>query len=112
MSEQDIYVYAVIALLTLCTFLTRAVFLLFGERVALGEETRRALRYAPAAALTAIIVPELLPWNVQAGGFVVDERLIAALIAVWVYLKTKNAVWLIVSGMVAFWCIRAVVAWI
>ena len=60
---SEIYVYSAILLLALCSVLTRAGFMLFGDYIPLPDGVRRALRYAPAAALTAIVVPDLLPWN-------------------------------------------------
>src|SRR5690606_22400690 len=55
--EPDSYVLGAIALLTLCSLLTRAGYFLFGDHLPLTDPVRRALRYAPVAALTAIIVP-------------------------------------------------------
>src|ERR1700712_6008156 len=44
----------------LITSVTRALFLIGGERMILPERVQRALRYAPAAALVAVVVPDLL----------------------------------------------------
>ena len=44
----------------LITGITRALFLIGGERMILPERVQRALRYAPAAALAAVVVPDLL----------------------------------------------------
>lgn len=46
------------------TFLTRTFFMLLGAKIPLSEGLQRAVSYAPAAALVAIIVPELLPFDV------------------------------------------------
>lgn len=109
MDQSDWYVYGAIGLLTLCTLLTRASYHLFGHRVPLSEGVRSALRYAPAAALTAIIIPILLPWNPGSMSTVIDERLFAALVAIWLFRKTRNNLVMIVGGMVVFWVLRAVV---
>jgi branched-subunit amino acid transport protein len=42
------------------TALTRALFLIGGERTVLPERVRRMLRYAPAAALAAVVLPDVL----------------------------------------------------
>ncbi len=42
------------------TALTRAFFLMGGERMVLPPRIQRVLRYAPAAALSAVIMPDLL----------------------------------------------------
>ena len=105
MWSDDVYVYSAIALLTLCSIITRACFPVFGDYIPLPDTLRRALRYAPAAALTAIIVPDLMPWTAEAGPKL-DLRLFAALIAILVFLRTRSAVAVIVSGMVALWTLR------
>ncbi len=48
------------ALLFWATWLTRGAFLLWGERVQLPPGLQKWLRYAPAAALGALVAPELL----------------------------------------------------
>lgn len=106
MADNDTYVLAVIGLLTLCSLITRAGYFVFGNRIPLTEGVRRALRYAPPAALIGIIVPEILPWSEGAHAFV-DVRLLAVLVAIAVYVRTRSTVAVIVSGMLAFWVIRA-----
>lgn len=102
---SDAYILAVIALLTLCSAITRAGYFVVGNRIPLTENVRRGLRYAPPAALIAIIVPELLPWA-EGGRAFFDVRLLAALFAVLVYVRTRSTVAVILSGMVAFWVLR------
>lgn len=103
--SDSLYVWLVIAALALCTVITRAGFLLLGDNVPLPEGVRRALRYAPAAALAAVIVPDLLPWS--AGGLpVFDWRALAALMAVVVMVATRNTIAMIVAGMVVLWLLR------
>ena len=108
MWPSDLYVYGAIALLALCSVICRAGYMVFGDYLPLPDGLRRALRYAPAAALTAIVVPDLLPWR-EGVGPVFDLRLIAAVVAVAVYLRTRNAVLVIVAGMITLWLLRAVV---
>jgi branched-subunit amino acid transport protein len=57
------------------------------------------------AALAGIVVPELLPWH-PINGPQVDLRLLAAAIAVGVFVLTRNGFLLIVSGMAALWVSR------
>jgi len=96
------YAYAAIALLTLCSLVTRTAFMLFGDRMPLPEGIRRALRYAPVAALVAIIVPTLMPWTPDAGP-VLDVRLFAGIVAILAYVRTRSVLLVIVAGMLAFW---------
>jgi branched-subunit amino acid transport protein len=107
LSEQDLYIAGAIGLLTLCSVITRASFNLFGHRIPLSDKVRRALLYAPAAALTAIIVPTLLPWVPGSNAALVDEKLFAAIIAIVLFQRTRSTIIMIVGGMVSFWLIQA-----
>ena len=89
----------------LCSVITRAGYLLFGDHLPLPDGVRRALRYAPVAALVAIIVPDLLPWS-GAAGLALDMRLPAAIIATVVMVRTRSAILTIVAGMLALWTLR------
>ena len=46
--------------LVLATFITRAGMLLVGDRLRLSRHVEAALRFAPACALTALVLPEVL----------------------------------------------------
>ncbi|SAI69154.1 membrane protein [Bordetella ansorpii] len=105
MSAFEIYVYSAILLLTACSIITRAGFMLFGDYLPLPDGVRRALRYAPAAALTAILVPDMLPWRTGIGP-VFDYKLVAGIVGILVFLRTRNAVLVIVSGMCTLWALR------
>lgn len=105
MWPSEIYVYSAILLLTLCSVLTRAGFMLFGDYIPLPDGVRRALRYAPAAALTAIVVPDMLPWKAGLGPMF-DYKLVAGIIGVIVFLRTRSAVAVIVYGMLVLWGLR------
>ena len=103
--DHDWYIYLAIALLTLCSLISRTMFMLFGDYIPLPDGVRRALRYAPVAALVAIIVPDLLPW-VQGTGPTLDLRLPAGIVAILIFLRTRSSVLIIVAGMVALWVLR------
>src|SRR3546814_21161776 len=99
---SEIYVYSAILLLALCSVLPRAGFMLFGDYVPLPNGVRRALRYAPAADLTAIIVPDVLPWKAGAGP-ALDYPLVQATVADVVLLRTRSPVLVIVAGSLGPW---------
>jgi branched-subunit amino acid transport protein len=103
--QYDWYVLAVIGLLFVCSLITRSGYWLIGDHLPLPDSVRRALRYAPVAALIAIIVPELLPW--RAGGSPeIDLKAIAAIFAVLAYLRTRSTLVVIIAGMVMFWLLK------
>lgn len=103
--EYDLYILGAIVLLTLCSFLTRSGYFLFGEHIPLTDSVRSALRYAPTAALVGIVVPELLPWTES--GPVADIRVLAAIAAIVVFWRTRSTVMVIVGGMIAYWMLKA-----
>jgi branched-subunit amino acid transport protein len=102
---SDWYVYGAIALLALCSVVTRAGYQVFGDYLPLPDGVRRALRYAPAAALTAIVIPDLLPWRAGLGPQF-DLKLLAGIAAVAVFLRTRSAMAVIVAGMLVLWALR------
>jgi len=109
--SDSVYMFAAVALLTLCCILTRAGYFLFGDRLPLTDRVRRALRYAPVAALTAIVVPDLLPWS-EGARAVFDVKMLAAISAVLIYWRTRSTLGLIAGGMCAYWLIDALRQWV
>ena len=104
MSNSSYDVWAVVTMVA-CALLTRAGYMLVGSYLPLPDGLRRALRYAPLAALTAIIVPSMMPWQPGVGP-VFDFKLLAGIAGTLVFLRTRNPVLLIVSGMLALWLLR------
>ena len=60
MNAYDANDLGIFILIGLATTLPRASFIVLGNRVTLPSRVQRALRYAPAAALAAIVVPDVL----------------------------------------------------
>ncbi len=52
--------WTLIAGLAIVSFATRAIFILPGSHLRLPPTVERVLRFAPAAALAAIIVPDIV----------------------------------------------------
>src|SRR3546814_15303714 len=59
-SGDDLYVLGANGLLTLCRFLARSGYFLFGDYLPLTEPVRSAFRYAPTAGLIGIGLPAIL----------------------------------------------------
>lgn len=95
-----------ILLLTLSTVVTRSFFFLLGNKVTMPAWVQHALRYAPAAALSAILAPDLL----LAGGEVVEPwtnpRLLAGFMATLFFLATRHLLGTIIVGMTCFSVLR------
>ncbi len=97
MSGDDLAIWGVFVLIGLATTLPRASFIVLGSRVALPSLVQRALRYAPAAALAAIVVPDVL---LVAGTLdPLNPKLAAAAAAVGAAMLSRNP-WLpFIAGM-------------
>ncbi len=103
-------IWGVILGLTVVTFITRGFFLLIGERIELSETLQNALRYAPAAALIAIIAPEMFFTQASSDVEINSPYFwggICSIIAFWL---SKSMLLTIILGMLAFTIIRLVLA--
>ncbi len=99
-----------VALLTLATFLTRSFFFFLRGAANMPEWLQHGLRYAPAAALAAILAPDLLlsgsaivpPWE--------NVKLLAALAAGLFFIFSRHFLGTLIVGMVCFTVLRLWVA--
>ncbi len=91
----------------LVTFGARYPALALVGRITLPNILVRALRYVPAAVLTAIIVPAvLIPDSSRLALHPNNPGLVAAVFSIFVAYRTKNLLWTIVIGMALFWAWR------
>lgn len=93
--------WGVILAIAAATFCQRASFLLLPERVRLPEFLKRALRYVPAAVLTAIWVPELMLRKGVLSLVPGNERLLAGAVAIAVAWRFRVAFGTILAGLLA-----------
>lgn len=103
--SDDALLWLTFILIGLATTLPRASFIVLGNRFALPGALQRALRYAPAAALAAIVVPDI----VIVGGAVepFNPKLAGAIAAALCASYWKNP-WLpFIAGMGALLGLRA-----
>src|SRR5450830_1320259 len=105
----DIDIWIVIAALWLATFIARSGFWLAGNRIQLPQRVQEALRYAPACALAAIILPDFLMYPSGADQWDFswhNPKLVAGIAATLFFQLRKNMLHTIIFGMVAFTCLR------
>jgi len=91
----------------LITYAIRLSLFLLPERVTLAPWLLRALRYVPAAVLSAIIMPELLLPGGVLDLSLGNDRLLAGLIAILVAWRTRNVFLTVGAGMVILWFLQA-----
>ena len=92
------------------TLIARGFFLLLGAKWHISPATQEILRYAPTAALIAIVIPEVL-FTKHAGSpvfemHVFSPQLFGALTAIMAFLVTKSMLATICLGMLAFTACR------
>ena len=91
----------------LITYLIRLSLFLQPDRVVLPPSLLRALRYVPAAVLSAIIFPELFLPNGALDISLGNERLMAGLVAIVIAWRTRNVFIIVAAGMIALWLLQA-----
>ena len=96
--------WAVIVIVGVLNFLSRLSFIAVFARVEMPPPVGRALRFVPAAMLTAIVVPAVV--FVTPGALVfsyTNPKLVAALAAAFIAWATRSAVATMATGMAALW---------
>ena len=99
MNNTDLGTLAIIVGLALVTVLTRSFFFISSKSWQLPHWAQRGLQYAPIAALSAVVVPEIV--TVQ-GVFVTtwqDARLFAAVAGAGCYFWRRDVLVTILGGM-------------
>ncbi|HQZ36640.1 MAG TPA: AzlD domain-containing protein [Ilumatobacteraceae bacterium] len=100
------YLAAAIVGLTVVTIATRSSFFMLPARIELPANVERALRYAPACALTAIVVQGVLARDHQPYVSVHNYQMWALIAAGLVFAKTRNMIAMMVVGMAVFTVLR------
>ena len=102
MMDIDWHRVAVIVGLALMTVLARAFFLLSSRPWSLPHWAQRGLQYAPIAALSAVVVPEV----VMVQGALVDTwrdaRLYAAVVGALFFFWRRDVLVTVVAGMAVY----------
>lgn len=103
--NYDASLWLIFILLGLATTLPRASFIVLGNRFSLPPTLQRALRYAPAAALAAIVVPDIVVVSDQIDP--VNPKLAAGIAAILVAMRWRNP-WLpFIVGMAVLLGLKA-----
>jgi len=92
--------------MTFVTALTRAMFLIGGERTVLPERVQRMLRYAPAAALMAVVLPDVLETSDGLSFALSNHQFYASLAGLGWFLWRRSMLGTIVVGMLVFTALR------
>ncbi|WP_345891774.1 AzlD domain-containing protein [Burkholderia sp. Tr-860] len=97
------------ALFVLPHFGWRALFLIGGERTMLPERAQRALRYAPAAALVAVVLPDVLETPAGISFSLANHDFYAAAAGLAWFLWRRSMIGTIVVGMLVSTALRLII---
>jgi branched-subunit amino acid transport protein len=101
----------VIVGLALITVVTRGLFFLTNREIPIPVWLRQGLRYAPLAAMAAVVVPEIVMQQGQLIRTVQDARLYAALAAAGWFWWRRDILGTIVVGMLVLLPLRLGLGW-
>jgi branched-subunit amino acid transport protein len=90
------------------TFVLRLSFIALLGRMEVPPFLERALRYVPAAVLTAVVIPLLFYQDGALEISLGNERLLAGLLAAVIAWRTRNVLLVLGGGMAALWALQAV----
>lgn len=90
------------------TFALRLSFIALLGQIEIPLVLARALRFVPAAVLTAVVIPLLLYVNGAVEVSFGNERLLAGLAAVLICWRTRSVPLTLVGGMVVLWTLQAI----
>lgn len=105
---NTIELWLTLGVIGLITFAYRLSFIALMDRLRVPIIVQRALRFVPVAALTAIIVPDLVIHGGAVDLSLANLRLIAGIVAILVAWRTKNTLLTIGVGMAVLWALLSV----
>jgi branched-subunit amino acid transport protein len=97
--------------LALITVITRAFFMLPRQELPLPSWLKRGLKYAPLAALAAVIAPEIVMSNGQLIQTLADARLPALVVAVLYFFYKRSILGTIALGMLIYLPLHIGLGW-
>lgn len=90
------------------TFALRLSFIALLGRIEVPPFLGRALRFVPAAVLTAVVIPLLVYVDGAVEVSLGNERLIAGVVAALIAWRTRNVPLTLVGGMAVLWTLQAI----
>jgi branched-subunit amino acid transport protein len=102
MSQDDLWMFGVTIGLSVVTMIARSFFFLSNQDWQLPHWTQRGLQYAPIAALSAVVIPEIV---MSHGALITtwqDARLFAAAAGVAIYFAKRDVLLTIIGGMAVY----------
>lgn len=106
----DLRTLAIIAGLAVVTVVARCFFFLSDRPWPMPHWLERGLQYAPIAALSAVVLPEIFTLQGRWSGFA-DARVAAAAVGVIAFAWRRNVLWTIAAGMAVYLPLHLGLGW-
>jgi branched-subunit amino acid transport protein len=107
----DLWTLAVIVGLALVTVLTRSFFFISSKSWQLPLWAQRGLQYAPIAAMSAVVIPEIVTVQGVLISTWQDARLFAAFMGAGVYYWRRDVLLTILAGMAVYLPLHLGLGW-
>lgn len=111
MNGNDLWTLAVIVGLAVVTVVTRSFFFITNKPWQLPNWAQRGLQYAPIAALSAVVVPEIITVQGELVSTWQDARLYAAVVGAAAYFWRRDVLITILAGMAVYLPLRLGLGW-
>jgi branched-subunit amino acid transport protein len=111
MNGTDLWTLAVIVGLAAVTVLTRSFFFISSKSWQLPHWAQRGLQYAPIAALSAVVIPEIITVQGELVSTWQDARLYAAVAGVAAYFWRRDVLITILGGMAVYLPLHLGLGW-
>lgn len=109
--QTDLWTLAVIIGLAVVTVITRSFFFISKKDFHLPHWAQRGLQYAPIAALSAVIIPEIVMTQGQLISTLQDARIYGALVGATIFYWRRDTLACIMGGMAVYLPLRLMLGW-
>ncbi|WP_295520714.1 AzlD domain-containing protein [Limnohabitans sp. Rim8] len=107
----DLWTLGVIAGLALVTVITRSFFFISSQSWQLPHWAQRGLQYAPIAAMSAVVIPEIITVQGELVSTWQDARLFSAVVGAGVYFWRRDVFLTIIAGMAVYLPLHLGLGW-
>ena len=111
LNTTDVWTLLVVVGLAVITAVSRSFFFLSDREWHLPHWAQRGLQYAPIAALSAVVVPEIVMTQGELIATWQDARIFAAAVGLAVYFAKRNVLLTIVLGMGVYLPLHLALGW-
>ncbi len=109
--ETDLWTLVTVLGLAVVTVITRSFFFISRKDFSLPHWAQRGLQYAPIAALSAVIIPEIVMTQGQLISTLQDARIFGAMAGAAIFYWQRNTLFCILGGMAVYLPLHLMLGW-